>query len=133
VADPSSPGPDPTDAAQPGIGDADPAAEDANISDTGTGHTAEPVPGTDLVLRPRGDLAGSAAGTTDVATRHDADPAAAGRGLTIYGDCAYGTGEARAASLAGGHDVVIKPKPLTSGARRVHPWTSSTSTRPQAR
>jgi hypothetical protein len=34
------------------------------------------------------------------------------QGLEVYGDCAYGTGEARAAYQAGGHDMVIKPKPL---------------------
>jgi hypothetical protein len=36
----------------------------------------------------------------------------AGRGLQVYGDSAYGTGEARAAYARGGHDTVIKPKPL---------------------
>jgi hypothetical protein len=30
----------------------------------------------------------------------------------MYGDSAYGTGDARAAYRAAGHDVVIKPKPL---------------------
>ncbi|MDT2003914.1 IS5/IS1182 family transposase [Rhodococcus opacus] len=35
-----------------------------------------------------------------------------GRGLQVYGDSAYGTGEARAAYRAAGHDTVIKPKPL---------------------
>jgi hypothetical protein len=30
----------------------------------------------------------------------------------VYGDSAYGTGAARAAYQAGGHDTVIKPKPL---------------------
>jgi transposase len=33
-------------------------------------------------------------------------------GLQMYGDSAYGTGDARAAYRAAGHDVVIKPKPL---------------------
>jgi hypothetical protein len=33
-------------------------------------------------------------------------------GLQVYGDSAYGTGQARAAYRAGGHDTVIKPKPL---------------------
>jgi hypothetical protein len=33
-------------------------------------------------------------------------------GLEVYGDSAYGTGAARAAYRAGGHDTVIKPKPL---------------------
>jgi hypothetical protein len=32
-------------------------------------------------------------------------------GLEIYGDSAYGSGEARAAYQAAGHDTVIKPKP----------------------
>jgi hypothetical protein len=35
-----------------------------------------------------------------------------GQGLEVYGDSAYGTGAARAAYRAGGHDTVIKPKPL---------------------
>jgi hypothetical protein len=35
-----------------------------------------------------------------------------GTGLEVYGDSAYGTGKARAAYRAGGHDTVIKPKPL---------------------
>jgi Transposase DDE domain/Transposase domain (DUF772) len=35
-----------------------------------------------------------------------------GTGLEVYGDSAYGTGAARAAYRAGGHDTVIKPKPL---------------------
>jgi Transposase DDE domain len=30
----------------------------------------------------------------------------------VYGDSAYGTGQARAAHRAGGHDTVIRPKPL---------------------
>jgi hypothetical protein len=34
------------------------------------------------------------------------------QGLEVYGDSAYGTGAARAAYQAGGHDTVIKPKPL---------------------
>ncbi|MDT5351245.1 MAG: hypothetical protein QOH91_4532 [Mycobacterium sp.] len=36
----------------------------------------------------------------------------AGQGLQVYGDSAYRTGEARAAYARGGHDTVIKPKPL---------------------
>src|SRR6266704_1930312 len=35
-------------------------------------------------------------------------------GLEVYGDSAYGTGEARDAYRDAGHDVVIKPKPLPS-------------------
>ena len=33
-------------------------------------------------------------------------------GLEMYGDSAYGSGEARAAYQAAGHDTVIKPKPV---------------------
>jgi hypothetical protein len=36
-----------------------------------------------------------------------------GDGLEIYGDSAYGSGQARADYAAAGHDTVIKPKPLT--------------------
>jgi hypothetical protein len=35
-------------------------------------------------------------------------------GLEMYGDSAYGSGEARAAYQAAGHDTVIKPKPVQS-------------------
>jgi hypothetical protein len=35
-----------------------------------------------------------------------------GKGLQVYGGSAYGTGAARAAYRAGGHDTVIKPKTL---------------------
>ncbi len=37
-------------------------------------------------------------------------------GLEIYGDSAYGSGEARAACQAAGHDTVIKPKPVQPAA-----------------
>ena len=60
-----------------------------------------------------------------VAARHDAaepadsrrngiDAGAQGQrnGLEVYADSAYGTGAARAAYRAGGHDTVIKSKPL---------------------
>ena len=43
-------------------------------------------------------------------------------GLEVYGDSAYGSGEARAAYSDGGPDAAIKPKPLRpSRARRAHP------------
>ena len=35
-----------------------------------------------------------------------------GRGLEVYGDSAYGSGEAREAYRRAGHDTVIKPKPV---------------------
>ncbi|MDD4867581.1 MAG: transposase, partial [Mycobacterium sp.] len=37
-------------------------------------------------------------------------------GLQVYGDSACGTGAARAAYIAAGHDTVIKAKPLHPGA-----------------
>ncbi len=60
--------------------------------------------------------------TTDANTDANTEPAGnqpscacdheQGKGLEVYGDSAYGTGTARAAYRAGGHDTVIKPKPL---------------------
>jgi Transposase DDE domain/Transposase domain (DUF772) len=40
----------------------------------------------------------------------DQDP---GAGLEIYGDSAYGSGQARADYAAAGHDTMIKPKPVS--------------------
>src|SRR6266511_1196331 len=47
--------------------------------------------------------------TTDAEVEGGAVPAS---GLEIYGDSAYGSGQARAAYRNAGHDTVIKPKPL---------------------
>jgi hypothetical protein len=46
--------------------------------------------------------------------RNDADAQGRGQGsgLEVYADSAYGTGAARAAYRASGHNTVIKPKPL---------------------
>ncbi len=55
------------------------------------------------------DTAADDAADTD--TTENTDTAG---GLQMYGDSAYGTGDARAAYRAAGHDVVIKPKPLPS-------------------
>ena len=59
-------------------------------------------------------VSAAAAAVAAVATAECADTTAdAGRrGLEVYGDSAYGTGAARAAYRGGGHDTVIKPKPL---------------------
>jgi hypothetical protein len=55
--------------------------------------------------------AGTADGTgPDADGPHDAEAAQAR--LEIYGDSAYGSGEARAAYRDAGHDTVIKPGPL---------------------
>ena len=47
-------------------------------------------------------------------THDQAQPPSArdGEGLEIYGDSAYGSGEARAAYLDAGHDTIIKPGPV---------------------
>ena len=53
--------------------------------------------------------------SSDQQDRHDGTQPAGepdGEGLEIYGDSAYGSGEARAAYRDAGHDTVIKPKPL---------------------
>jgi transposase len=67
--------------------------------------------------RPTPDDTAAQAGTGQSATGHDSPQArpeqdTARGGLQFYGDSAYGTGDARAAYRAAGHDVVIKPKPL---------------------
>jgi len=56
---------------------------------------------------------------TKAAGEQNADAAVAGQMMareaqaaTVYGDCAYGTGELRAALAAAGHTAVIKPGPL---------------------
>jgi len=106
---------------------ADPAGEDER--------PAGPADGQDIVA-PGGagpdDIPGQASGTADPRQAH-AGPAEGARdsagpqdahdqrqpagardreGLEIYGDSAYGSGEARDAYRQGGHDTVIKPKPL---------------------
>ena len=40
-------------------------------------------------------------------------------GLEVYGDSAYGSGEARDAYRQAGHDTVIKPPPLTFAVTRL--------------
>jgi Transposase DDE domain/Transposase domain (DUF772) len=58
------------------------------------------------------DQDGQASGATTEPASQQHDGPQQGTGLEIYGDSAYGTGAARAAYRAGGHDTVIKPKPL---------------------
>ena len=66
----------------------------------------------------RDRFGGTAAGHGDD-TAADAEPGTGpgeepeqGEELEVYGDSAYGSGEARAAYRDAGHDTVIKPKPL---------------------
>ncbi len=82
-------------------------------------HRADGASTTTATTTDAADATGTAdADTTAVDTVDTADTAAENSdtagGLQIYGDSAYGTGEARAAYHAAGHDVIIKPKPLPS-------------------
>jgi hypothetical protein len=58
--------------------------------------------------------AGAPQDTPGQGTQDQAQPASArdGERLEVYGDSAYGSGEARAAYRDAGHDTIIKPKPL---------------------
>ena len=91
------------------VGDgADPAAP----ADEDPGDAAAAQPDTTAPMRAEQEQSASVgAAIAAVAT---GDDAAAGRrrGLQVYGDSAYGTGAARAAYAEGGHDTVIKAKPL---------------------
>jgi Transposase DDE domain len=58
------------------------------------------------------DQDGQASGATTEPASQQHDGPQQGTGLEVYGDSAYGTAAARAAYRAGGHDTVIKPKPL---------------------
>jgi hypothetical protein len=62
-----------------------------------------------------GEESASFGAVVDAGVEHAAGGGAAAeqrRGLQVYGDSAYGTGEALAAYAEAGHDTVIKPKPL---------------------
>src|SRR5258708_20633973 len=65
------------------------------------GSDAHPEPGPD-----------TQPGTGPQPERDNATAQAQADGLEVYGDSAYGSGEARAAYRAAGHDTIIKPKPL---------------------
>ena len=84
-----------------------PADEDLGVADTGA---AQP----DTTAPMRAEQEQSSSVGTVVAAVATGDDGVAGRrrGLEVYGDSAYGTGQARAAYAEGGHDTVIKPKPL---------------------
>ena len=62
---------------------------------------------------PGDDTVGGAAAGAERGTGPGEEPEPGqGEGLEVYGDSAYGSGEARAAYRGAGHDTVIKPKPL---------------------
>ena len=89
---------------------ADPAApDDEDPGDAGAGAAQ---PDTAAPMRAEQEQSSSVgAAIAAVATGDDA-AAERRRGLEVYGDSAYGTGAARAAYAEGGHDTVIKAKPL---------------------
>jgi hypothetical protein len=81
------------------------AADQANtatepVADSRSAATGEDGDTTGANTEPAGNQPSDASGNQE------------GTGLEVYGDSAYGTGQARAAYRAGGHDTVIKPKPL---------------------
>ena len=90
-----------------GADPAAPADEDPGIGDAGA---AQP----DTTAPMRAEQEQSSSVGAAIAAVATGDDAAAGRrrGIEVYGDSAYGTGAARAAYAEGGHDTVIKPKPL---------------------
>ncbi len=59
-----------------------------------------------------GAAAGAEPGTGPGEEPEQGEQPEQGEGLEVYGDSAYGSGEARAAYRDAGHDTVIKPKPL---------------------
>jgi len=78
---------------------------------TGPG-SADAENGVKMAARGRFHDAGAeSAPAADAGTAADGG-AAPGPGLEVYGDSAYGSGEARAAYRDGGHGTVIKPGPL---------------------
>jgi len=90
-----------------GADPAAPADEDPGVGDAGA---AQP----DTTAPRRAEQEQSSSVGAAIAAVATGDNAAAGRrrGLEVYGDSAYGTGQARAAYAEGGHDTVIKAKPL---------------------
>ena len=91
-----------TDRSAPGEG---PGGPDAGAAQPGTTEPTE--------AGPESSSSVAAVATVAAVGEHaDDDAAAPRRGLEVYGDSAYGTGEARAKYRRGGHDTMIKPKPL---------------------
>src|SRR6266498_1333959 len=68
-----------------------------------------PTASTDAETAETAETAAAAGSDETTDAEGEDDPAS---GLEIYGDSAYGSGQARAAYRQAGHDTVIKPKPL---------------------
>jgi Transposase DDE domain/Transposase domain (DUF772) len=88
-----------------GVAQPDPAGQEVT-DETSSSSVAAVV---DAVVAATAAVAAVASVTTDGGQQGDAGKR---QQLEVYGDSAYGTGQARAAYAAGGHDTVIKPKPL---------------------
>ncbi|MCA1821256.1 MAG: transposase [Pseudonocardia sp.] len=78
---------------------------------------SDPVVGEQMISRDRYHQADAEPVPDERADQRPGDDQSAAdqensEGLQVYGDSAYGTGQARAAYRAGRHDTVIKPKPL---------------------
>lgn len=91
----------------------DQAADQANaaaepVADSRSAATGQDGDTTGANTTPAGNQPCDASGDEPCDASGDGE----GTGLEVYGDSAYGTGAARAAYRAGGHDTVIKPKPL---------------------
>jgi Transposase DDE domain/Transposase domain (DUF772) len=88
-----------------GVAQSDPAGQ--AVTDENSSSSVAAV--VDAVVAATAAVAAVASVTTDGGQQGDAGKR---QQLEVYGDSAYGTGQARAAYAAGGHDTVIKPKPL---------------------
>jgi hypothetical protein len=107
------------------------AAADPGADDDGPQGTAEEqATGASMVARQAGDMPAKTVHDGEPAS--DADPAADGQRLEMYGDSAYGSGQARADYRDGGHDTVIKPGPLRPAVSRsmTSSWMSSRAPSP---
>jgi hypothetical protein len=80
---------------------------DGGDSAAGAGAAPAPAPGPDARPEP-----GSGPRPEPGPERDDASARARAGGLEVYGDSAYGSGEARAAYRGAGHDTIIKPGPV---------------------
>ena len=80
---------------------------DGGDSAAGAGDTPAAAPGAEAYPEPGSE---PRPGPQPEPARDDA--AAQAGGLEVYGDSAYGSGEARAAYRDAGHDAIIKPKPV---------------------
>ena len=85
-----------------------PTTETSTDTGTDTAEPAEPVADTAAACNADTSADPTVTSTDTGATAETADDS----GLEVYGDSAYGSGEARAAYRASGHDTMIKPKPV---------------------